>query len=368
MNQLEFIVDSLNLKFKTCELDKEYLAVSQAKGYHIFLNSKKADTIKKDLMNNITLKEFVNKYPLAQISNELLIIQGIYKDYDNKDVVDISSINLNNGYGGYEIKFNDLKEREENGSKEWVFEIHGNQIRAFYIPNGFKTPPLADSYARMVQYTNCMIDTTSLTIKEDARSGWMGINHDYDKMTLKEKKQLLEKMRSIRVVGRCSQDDSPRMHAQNIAIIAAETTSWDVFLRAHLNIMNDRFERASDGSYAQARRKTYIKELEELNINVLDLLLGISLRIENSSKNHYYGNIYRLGRALSETKDRNKIEVQMLKMIGDQKLDDYNRAVIYFLYRNYCYYLNNDDTKKIDKKMKKAIKLLPKYLSDSIEK
>jgi hypothetical protein len=52
------------------------------------------------------------------------------------------------------------------------------------------------------------------------------------------------------VVGFCSQDASPRYHAQKIAVLAAETTNWEIFLRAHLNIMNDRFPRNSDGSYA----------------------------------------------------------------------------------------------------------------------
>ncbi|MBK7243510.1 MAG: hypothetical protein IPH98_06560 [Saprospiraceae bacterium] len=72
--------------------------------------------------------------------------------------------------------------------------------------------------------------------------------------------------------------------------------------------MNDRFDRKSDGSYAWGQRNTYIKELEELNINVPDLILGILFRIENPASNHYFGSIGRVGRALSETKNRNEIE------------------------------------------------------------
>lgn len=91
-------------------------------------------------------------------------------------------------------------------------------------------------------------------------------------------------------------------------------------------------------------------------------MLGISLRINNSSENHYYGNIGRLGRALSETKDRDKIEVRMLKMIGEQELDDYNRVIIYYLHKNYCDHLKTDDHEKaINSKLKKAVLLLPKY-------
>jgi hypothetical protein len=78
--------------------------------------------------------------------------------------------------------------------------------------------------------------------------------------------------------------------------LAAETAEWPVFLRAHLDIMNDHFERFTDGSYAWGGRKTYLKEIEDLNIDVPDLLLGTSLRIVDPSENHYFGYSGRLGR------------------------------------------------------------------------
>lgn len=81
----------------------------------------------------------------------------------------------------------------------------------------------------------------------------------------KSPKVALELKRSRIVVGGCSQDMSPRVHAMNIALLSAETINWEIFLRSHLDIMNDNFERMSDGSYAWAGRKTYIKELEVLD-------------------------------------------------------------------------------------------------------
>jgi hypothetical protein len=134
------------------------------------------------------------------------------------------------------------------------------------------------------------------------------------------KKTALELKRNRKVMGMCSQDNSPRIHAMNIALLSAETVNWEIFLRSHLDIMNDNFERRSDGSYAWAARKTYIKELEVLDFNVIDLLLGISLRIENPGEHHYYGNISRLGRALSESQYRAPIENKILDMIRDDQL------------------------------------------------
>jgi len=159
------------------------------------------------------------------------------------------------------------------------------------------------------------------------------------------KEDALQLKRERIVVGGCSQDMRPRQHAREIAVLAAETRNWDIFLRAHLDIMNDHFSRMSDGSYAWQRRKTYIKELEKLNFDVTTLLLGISLRMDNPSGHHYFASIGRTGRALSETSDPQHIEQEMLSAIADNGLDDLNRLLIYYLYRNYIYYLP-DSTRK----------------------
>jgi hypothetical protein len=45
--------------------------------------------------------------------------------------------------------------------------------------------------------------------------------------------EALELKRNRRVIGGCSMDNSPRIHAQNIAILSAETTKWEIFLRSH---------------------------------------------------------------------------------------------------------------------------------------
>jgi hypothetical protein len=170
-----------------------------------------------------------------------------------------------------------------------------------------------------------------------------GSDDDFEDLVEKyySKKAALELKRNRIVVGGCSQDMSPRVHALNIARLSAESISWETFLRAHLDIMNDRFERMSDGSYAWKDRKTYIKELEVLDINVTDLLLGISLRISNAPGNHYYGNISRLGRALSESKDASETENKMLAIIADDSLDNYNRIRIYFLFQHYNHNLSD---------------------------
>lgn len=182
------------------------------------------------------------------------------------------------------------------------------------------------------------------------------------------KRNLLEEMRATKVVGGCSMDSRPRTHAVNIAMLSAETTNWEVFLKSHLDIMNDRFDRVSDGSYAYAQRQTYIKELEELNINVVDLLVGISLRIENPASNHYYGSIGRLGRAISESTSKNEFKAQILAMVEDENLDHYNRVLAYFLFVSYNNYLTNKKEQMTNAKLLAgSIKTLPAYLKENIK-
>lgn len=149
--------------------------------------------------------------------------------------------------------------------------------------------------------------------------------------------RLLDLYRSARVTGFCSMDSRPREHARAIAVLASRTHNWPVFIRAHLNIMNDYMDRMTDGSYAQSGRKTHLRELELINIHTTDLLLGSAMRASNMAAGHYYGAINRYGRALSETQNPAAFESQIKKMLSDKQLDDVNKLLLFALYANYCY-------------------------------
>ncbi len=116
-------------------------------------------------------------------------------------------------------------------------------------------------------------------------------------------------------------DQAPRWHAMDICRLAAETNQWDVFPRSHLDIMNDRFDRNSDGNWAWRARQTYLKELKKLDINVVDLLLGTCLVVQNVDKKHYWGSAARIGRALADASDPADVERRLLEAMRDEKLD-----------------------------------------------
>ncbi|MCF8332047.1 MAG: hypothetical protein K9H84_06310 [Bacteroidales bacterium] len=214
------------------------------------------------------------------------------------------------------------------------------------------------------EFVNMLSDAYHYAINHHASSDEL---EEYVAQYLSKEKALSLK-RHRNVVGQCSMDQSPRYHALNISRLAAETGHWNVFIRAHMNIMNDRFSRMSDGSYAWGSRQTYLKELEEINIRTPELFMGIALRIEDPASNHYYGNIGRLGRAMAESEYTSEFEDIMIQMIKDDQLDDFNRIITYYLFLNYNGHLNNKTLEaKNEDKLNKAIEHLPGYILNRIK-
>lgn len=446
ITQLKHIVDSLNLKFKYCDLNKTYIAKPQAKGHYVYLEKGDVVAAAKDMKAGISFESFVAKYPLAVVTMQTYVVKYSYQNYKKEDIIEFSSLVLNDGKERNIQLKKDIELYNRSLKDHWVYDYtdstqyYGAFIKAFYFLEDLKQPVIPEAYARMIQYSDCLVDTTEKIFYDNAEvsDGWWGrktpdeikafmnylnakcpepnsykknekayrkkydiwyVNHYivFDKLhqndpkfntLLKAAVQAgieqggtydefeeyvgryvskdveLEMKRHRKVQGMCSMDQSPRYHALDIAMLSAETNHWEIFLRSHLDIMNDRFDRMSDGSYAYGRRQTYIKELEVLDINVLNLLLGISIRIENPSSNHYFGSIARIGRALSESRDASKIEAMMLTMISDQNLDINNRVTMYYLFLNYNYYLIDEKMQKDNmEKLHKAVLSMPDFLA-----
>lgn len=376
MSKLAKIVDSLNLKYKTCDLNQVFYSRLQTKGYSVNLKSGPIAQAKKDMDMNISFDDFIKKYPEAVVKKDLLMIKSKTKNYRDKEITEIREVPINDD-NGMEIETPYKKELHTKPVKnKWKYSYSEKttyseeSIKAFYFLDDFKSIPLSPKYSRQIIYSDCLIDTSSSKLKKEAKQGGLPneIPKNWRKLSKAEKEKLLDDFRSVQVVGSCSQDQSPRVQGVYLALLSAETANWPVFLKSHLDIMNDRFERASDASYAREKRQTYIKELETLNINVPDLIFGTSFRIENPADNHYYASISRSGRAVAESKDRELFLSQLLSMIGDETLDDYNRIISYFFYVNCNHYIKNEREKKINNiKLMGAVQKLPKYLADQIK-
>ena len=236
MNKLTHIVDSLNLQHKVCDLNKKSYSVSQTIGHIVEFEGGNFENALKDMRENISLKEFRSKYPSAEIENKVLVIRNKYTNHKDEEKIEFTEVVLQGRYG-FEIDTN-----TEKLTSKWLYrhyqksEYSEESISAFYFPEEFKSIELSEKYARKIGYADCLIDTTATKFKEELEEGWVGLPENWKEFSTENQASLLDKMRSTRVIGFCSQDSRPRMHAVNIAQLAAETTNWEVFLKAHLDL------------------------------------------------------------------------------------------------------------------------------------
>lgn len=433
MDKLAHVVDSLNLKYKTCG-PAFYVSRPQGRGMQVEIKNKRQ---LQAIKSGISPVDYARRFSRSVTYKDHLIYAEPY-NYKDERFIALRGIAPTGDISSVHIKT--LPDKTPG----WVVDESGES--AYYI-HVLEISELPERYARLVQYADCLIDTTSalffstarpdryrepddtskigqfiawtdsypnrpvhpeppvqLTSDQydslyDAMQDWDSARVVYVHQQLKTSQQvkalfmracneafatgtsdrnleryaapyltpaqMLNLKRGRIVRGFCSMDDGPRLHAVEICMLAAITTQWEVFVRSHLDIMNDNFSRNSDGSYAWAARKTYLKELEVLDINVIDLLLGTVLTVSNAGENHYEGNRSRVGRALTDVADKDALEKRLEGMIVDPALDMYNRMEIYWLYRSYV--RNLDDIAHRDVCTSKIVEL-EKQLPEEIQR
>jgi len=150
-----------------------------------------------------------------------------------------------------------------------------------------------------------------------------------------------------------------RMHCHNIAVLAAETANWPVFLRARLDVMNDVVDRDL-ASARHWRRASHVNELEDLHIDVPQLMLGLSLAKGNAAKVHYPYSIGMFGQACAETSHPKAMEKKLLDMMSDPRLDNYNRLLMRYLFLKIVFFLpDKEDRLACLQDLQEADKTLP---------
>ena len=449
MVKLSKIVDSLQLKYRFCEVGRTYRARYQAVGSYLKL-SEGVDKAENDIFMGSDLETFLLKNPKTYIERDLLLITEFNNQAENDSISKIRTIPIQ-GEFDYQIPLNNndiITYYAAPLTRHWVtMRNEIGELEAFYISRPFESKPMTEHYGHIAQFVECMVDTTTQVllagatrefdlddndktkvgeflklvntfenkpnyenykletgsfnyenydiaykkwdslrlqfienelsrtpkfktaldeaIHDAVQSGLPNSQLEYYAGKYVDKKSELLLTRKRDVIGAGSMDAGARIHTRSIAVLAAETANWEVFLRSHLDILNDRLDHLSDqNSYALNTRETYIEELEQLGIDVPNLMLGICLRIENPSKNHYYGDVGRVGRALAETKQPEAVEKLLLDAIADPELDDYNRLLIYHLFLSYNLSLKNEAQKTVnDARLKKVCKeKMPNYL------
>lgn len=404
LRELRLTADSLQLVYRQCELKNDFSSWPQARVYGIDLRYRgDPDTLLQYLHRGVTVEEVRARFGYAftrpvdwqtLVRKEIRNVNGEMQEYFlSVKTGMIREISINQ----------EFREAWQNVRKgQWAYSIYeqtnknDNVIHAFRLEEDFTSLPIPERYARLIQYVDCMVDTTTelmltdrnlipvkgtlrgqfdewlvrtygrkavigtmdtLTrdriwkdarhrealiaktdqvVKEAIKTGSSSYQLEFFMEKGGDPAQVLLLKRSRRVVGYCSYDTSPRSHGRDIAVWAARAHDWPSFIRSHLNIMNDAFERMAYSYMGQLRFGTYLRELEALGMPSADLLIGSIFRVQGTARLHYMGASTRIGRAFVETKDRDLFENTVLEMLKDAELDDYNRTMLWMALSEYC--------------------------------
>lgn len=138
-------------------------------------------------------------------------------------------------------------------------------------------------------------------------------------------RQALQMKRGRRVMGSCSMDIGPTNHLKEIARLSALSSDWDIFIKSHMNVINDRFDAAVYSSYGEASRNTPIHDFEAIGLEPDKLFIGSLMQASDTKAKHYVSNASRIARAISQLSDPNPSIRLLIQIIRDESTDIPNR-------------------------------------------
>lgn len=444
LSRLKHIADDRNTLYRKSSQNRTYYSIPQAMGQYVSLVSDKAKEAITDMHNNISLEDFVKKYPKTTIkdSNILIVLHKweyagkkelrytLYPDSTMEDNFNYLSLNADSADVMQKTSTGGIRCRTGNWVYSyWKDDDNREVLYAFYLNTPLKAVALPERYSAWVRYADCLIDTTTSIFFPTAKDGFnywydgnkygpkyetlrKNVNEDtgysnilsyigkqlkkqpaFKKLfteAVKEALQLqypttfwfetavemyyskqaaLTLKRNRKIYSKCGVDQSDWLHLFDIAHLAAETANWPVFMHAHLDLMHRYPLRSyySPGIKFKEGGRPFIQELEMLDINVHDLFMGICLKVGDAAPNHFSTNLKYICRFLREAKYREMFEQEVLSMMADSELDDYNRLRLHYLFLNYLHFVNDKDFQPLFAKLKDADKKLPFYMHSSLK-
>jgi hypothetical protein len=229
-------------------------------------------------------------------------------------------------------------------------------MRTFYSDSLFKNDPV---------FKELLFEALDFAEKENKSNGEL----EFFTAQLISKSRALELIRNNQQVGTCSFDNGPRDQQKRMASLAADIPNWGVFIESFMNLLNDNVSRVADNNIASNARRTYIEELELLDLDLQKLLLGSNLRISDTLKSHYFSNGSKVGKAFAQLdgKQQASFENELTGLIKDENIDAFNKLHFYNTYKNYQYFLQ-DSLKKIavEKRIVGLVDFMPYSLRSRI--
>lgn len=334
MNALLKATQGIDLKHKDCELKKVFYAPSQAVGDIVYLKAKDINPVLEDLKHNITLDNFLAKYPDASVRKNVSVVRtpdetGMNYTEFNADTGERFSVNE---YDGGMENYRDTR-------NTWVYKLNyypedtSYSIHAWYFYEDFKSMPVKEKYASMMRYRKCLTQASYGAQKDDFMiSDVVKMPKNWQFFSLSKKEKLFHDLDSKQIIGSCSQDKALYEYSFYIASLAAATSRWEVFLSAHFYLMNHNHPWRSD-------TLSYVRELEAIGIDVPRLLTGTLIETREPNFYSFYVSEAHFARSISKSMDRSEFETLLLSMICDEELDFYNRLNVYAQFQAYADYV-----------------------------
>jgi hypothetical protein len=169
IGKLKQMVEQQNIRYKTCPLNKTYHSYGQSNIIQLTFRSKTNDlkSIINSLKNNTSYNKLITNYKSYLISSDTdkKIILSPYKE-DKYLSGDPSS-----GFDSYYVGTKNLalhKWTYDYSKKDEYTENY--ELEAFFLKKEFISIPINEEYAKLIQYVDCMVDTTTLVM----------LSQDYD--------------------------------------------------------------------------------------------------------------------------------------------------------------------------------------------
>ncbi|PSG90899.1 hypothetical protein [Aurantibacter aestuarii] len=393
----------LQNKFKGLQVDNDLLVIKNV--YSDYKNEKKLEIksfeitnnqnhgIKlsfNDSLNQNNLKHFHSSYTSKRDS--ITTIRGFYLNNEFKSInlpkrisdwinyadlivrpetsIFYHSDNKSNGFRAYKrtiidslVNYYELKTNKPPYKKEQDFITRRKELNEWQS----KKEKFADSlYTNDQNFKKLLIEALEYAEENKVSNG------DLEDFTaqLISKKRALELMRQNRQVGTCSFDNGPIIQQKRIASLASKTQNWDVFIKSFLNVMNDNVSRNANSNIASNARKTYIEELAKLDLDIDKILLGSNVRIEDTTRKHYFSDGSKIAKAYANlNSDKQQyFENKTFEIIKDEEIDAFNKLHFYNTLKNYQYFIKDSIKKtELEKDVQELVPLLPKELKSRIE-
>ena len=280
------------------------------------------------------------------------------KDQKSKEYIPYKKTIIDSLVNYYETKTNKPPFRKEQDFTTRRKELYEWQS---------KKEKFADSlYANDSDFKQLLINALEYAEENKISNGDL---EDFTAQLISEKRAL-ELMRQNRQIGTGSFDNGPILQQKRIASLASKTQNWDIFIKSFLNVMNDNVSRNANSNIASNARKTYIEELAKLNIDIDKILIGSNLRIQDTSRTHYFSDGSKIAKAYSNlsSKKQEYFENSIFEIIRNQEIDAFNKLHFYNTIKHYQYFVKDSIKKReLEKDIENLIPFLPKEIKSRIE-